>query len=271
VKTYKVKKGDSLSRIAQKVLGSAAKWREIQNLNGIPDPTQIKVGQVLLLPEKPVPEKSTRTADVIITEEDGRVFYQYEEDSTKRFLGKLFKKGLYRVGSVTPEDFITQHRNRLVKLKMSKSEINAMLATAENEGNLDAINTWDNSFISVGMFQWTLGQKTAEGELPALVKLVQQNEPDAFEQYCGQFGVKPSAGTNQITGHLIHKGSKIDTVAEKEFFRSHSVAYRFAIAGTDERVNAVQIMHAVNRFDQFHFKPESKLGGFSVNQLLSSE
>lgn len=49
-RTYTVVRGDSLSRIAQRQLGSAGKWPEIAKANGLRDPNQLKVGQVLRLP-----------------------------------------------------------------------------------------------------------------------------------------------------------------------------------------------------------------------------
>ncbi len=271
MKTYKVKSGDTLGSIAFKKLGSSAKWREIAELNDLVNPNNISVGQVLVLPIMHAPESSTRTADVIIIEENDRVFYRYQNDPTKRFLGKKFRKGIFRTGTQNTEDFIQENPDLLAKLKISESEANALLATSENEGNLDAINTWDNSFMSFGMFQWTLGAKNNKGELPALAKLVKEKYPDAFEQFCGQFGLTVSADTDSNYGYLIYNNKKVDTASEKQFFRSNIVAYRFAAAGMDKRVNAVQILHAINRFNRFYFNNTSKLGGHTLYDLLSSE
>lgn len=49
-KRYTVKRGDTLSRIAQQELGTFSRWREIARLNNIRDPRTLKVGQVLRLP-----------------------------------------------------------------------------------------------------------------------------------------------------------------------------------------------------------------------------
>lgn len=49
-KTYTVRKGDTLSKIAAKVYGKASDWHRIADANGIRDPRHIKVGQVLKLP-----------------------------------------------------------------------------------------------------------------------------------------------------------------------------------------------------------------------------
>jgi LysM repeat protein len=47
---YVVKKGDTLSSIAAKLLGKASRWVEIARMNGIRDPKKIKVGQKLKVP-----------------------------------------------------------------------------------------------------------------------------------------------------------------------------------------------------------------------------
>ncbi|MBO9661731.1 LysM peptidoglycan-binding domain-containing protein [Dokdonella sp.] len=50
--TYTVAKGDSLSKIAKKVLGNANRWREIfdANRDQLDNPDLIQPGQVLKLP-----------------------------------------------------------------------------------------------------------------------------------------------------------------------------------------------------------------------------
>jgi len=52
-KTYVVKPGDSLSKIAKEQLGNASRWPEIFELNKdqIKDPNLIRVGQELKLPD----------------------------------------------------------------------------------------------------------------------------------------------------------------------------------------------------------------------------
>lgn len=271
MKTYKIKSGDTLGSIAFKQLGSTAKWREIAELNDIVNPNKIEVGQVLQLPIFSEPEASTQKSDVVIIDENPKIYYQYKNDPTKRYLGKKFRKGIFRGGSQNTETFIQENPALLSKLKISKSEVNALLATSENEGNLDAINTWDNSFMSFGMFQWTLGAGIAKGELPALIKLVKEKYPKAFDQFCGQFGLTVSADTNSTYGYLIYKNKKVNSATDKQFFRSNIVAYRFAAAGMDKRVCAIQILHAINRFNLFYFNNTNKFGGNTLFDLLSSE
>jgi nucleoid-associated protein YgaU len=49
-KRYVVGAGDTLSVIAKRLLGSAARWKEIADLNGIDDPARLKAGQELRIP-----------------------------------------------------------------------------------------------------------------------------------------------------------------------------------------------------------------------------
>ncbi|HEY1170163.1 MAG TPA: LysM domain-containing protein [Verrucomicrobiae bacterium] len=50
-RTYTVKSGDTLQRIAQRELGSAARWPDIARLNNLPPPHTIRLGQQLNLPD----------------------------------------------------------------------------------------------------------------------------------------------------------------------------------------------------------------------------
>lgn len=51
-KTYVVKAGDSLSRIAQELLGDANRWKEIYEANKatLKDPNLLSIGQQLVIP-----------------------------------------------------------------------------------------------------------------------------------------------------------------------------------------------------------------------------
>ena len=85
-----------------------------------------------------------------------------------------------RFSGVTPELRRRFRSFELRALGVTTSEVNLMIAVAENEGRLDAINTWDNAFLSFGMFQWTLGTGGNQGELPALLRRLQNEDPAAF-------------------------------------------------------------------------------------------
>jgi hypothetical protein len=50
VRTYTVKAGDTLSKIAQSFYGDASQWTRIAEANDLPDPDRISVGQRLVIP-----------------------------------------------------------------------------------------------------------------------------------------------------------------------------------------------------------------------------
>lgn len=273
--TYTVKSGDSLSAIAIKIYGDANKWRELADLNNIADPSKIRIGQVLnLIPKQGIvtgTDKALGTDTAEISVDSKTVYYRFKGTTEKIFLGSRYKLGISRLGSFNTEKFIAGNASLLTALKLSKSEINTLLATSQNEGNLDSINTWDNSFLSCGMFQWTLGQRTDPGELPALLKVIKEKQPEAFKTYFGDFGIGLSSSTDSRTGFLTLNNTIQNTVSRKSAFRNNIWALRFALAGKDPAICSAQVLHAINRFDTFYFTPYSDFDGFTINEMLSSE
>ena len=84
-----------------------------------------------------------------------------------------------------------------------------MIDVSENEGNLDAINTWDNAFMTFGMLQWTIGTKNSKGELPALLKMIKDADGDVFEEYYSRHGIDVTPGTSDTYGHLVLNGQNV--------------------------------------------------------------
>jgi len=277
---YIVSPGDTLSKIATSKLGSAGKWRIIAELNGIINPGRIRVGQHLQLPEAvaEVPSvvntsqgvKAVSQERVRISVENKVVYATLLAKPAKIFVGRLHRKGLYRIGLQEPETFIANHREKLQEVDLTDSEMNVIFAVSENEGNLDAVNTWDNQFISFGMFQWTAGGAGKTGELPALLKIVKDEYPDDFQHYWGQFGLDV-VDVGSKTGWFSYRGGKLFSAADKAMLREHIWAYRFARAGADIEVQAVQILHAVNRINHFYMVKSAKLDGYALGDLITSE
>jgi LysM repeat protein len=277
---YIVKPGDTLSKIATGKLGAAGQWRVIAELNGIINPNRIRVGQRLQLPgsvtEVPSVVNTSEGVQAVskdrvrISAEGNVVYATLIAKPEKIFVGRLHRKGLYRVGLHDPENYIANHRIKLQEVNLTDSEMNVIFATSENEGNLDAVNTWDNQFLSFGMFQWTAGGAGKPGELPALLKIIKDSYPDNFQHYWGQFGLDVVDVGNK-TGWFSYRGEKLVSAADKSILREHIWAYRFARAGADIEVQAAQIRHAVNRIKQFYFVSSSKLNGYSLADLITSE
>ncbi len=186
---------------------------------------------------------------------------------------RKFRLGLYTTGKQKPADFVKSHADELRVLKITQSEINVMIAVAENEGNLDAINTWDSAFLSFGLFQWTAGQGSARGELPALLARIKNEDRDLFDKYCGQHGLDVVEVTpGLVYGYFSLRGTKIKTPTAKEQLRQAPWAFYFWLAGQDPAVQSMEIKHALGRLDQFYDTDRYKVNNrYRVSDLVTSE
>lgn len=185
--------------------------------------------------------------------------------------------GYYNNGELDPRNFIEKHWDDYFRESgLSNSARKAILAVSLNEGKLDAINTWDGAFLSFGMFQWTLGVGSGVpegmGELPALLLKIKQQQPEAFQEYFGRFGIDIYENRTGTTyGFITLKGNVIGTHSEKEQFRSPEWGFRFWHAGQDPRIQAVEVDHALSRLNNFYWKERSELKGHTLAQLINSE
>lgn len=183
---------------------------------------------------------------------------------------KGFKRGYYTVGQQLALDFIDKHKALLANLNLTDSSIKVIQSVSDNEGNLDAINTWDNSFLTFGMFQWALGAKGNSGELPALLKKIKIQQPDLYHHFFGQFNLDVTSTTGPVYGHFLLKDKKIDTVSEKNEFRTAGWGYRFWLAGQHPDIQAIQIEHAIGRLKTFYWK-KPKGWNNKMSEVVTSE
>src|SRR6185436_1575219 len=108
--------------------------------------------------------------------------------------GQKHLLGIFNNGSTSILDFV--QANPTVFANLSPSRLRVMSAVSVNEGKLEAINTWDNAFLTFGCFQWTVGADNGDGELPAMVNHLKQSNPVAFDQLLGQFGLDVASVNN---------------------------------------------------------------------------
>lgn len=182
-----------------------------------------------------------------------------------------FYPGIATIGNDRPADFITTHRTALHDMGLSDSAIRVIMPVSANEGNLDAINTWDNAFLTFGMLQWTIGTENGGGELPALLQRIKNRFPNTFQDYYGRYGID-LADTNQTSGFLTLNGQKIQTPEQKAQFRELTWAFRFWKAGLDAKVQMVQIEHTLDRINSFiEHKSYRPLDKFFIGDLITSE
>ena len=186
---------------------------------------------------------------------------------------KKFKLGVYTVGAHRPADFIEKNPDLLRKIGLSDSLMNIIAAVSKNEGNLDAINTWDDSYLTFGMFQWTIGQAAGKGELPAMISKVKEADPALFDKYFGQHGLDISAehATDKVYGYFTLDNKLVDQPARKEWLRADQWATRFWESGKDPLVQAVQVEHSASRLRSFYWKPGKAGNMHSLSDLVTSE
>ncbi len=199
----------------------------------------------------------------------GKGYVRVSDGTKEKVFGK-FKRGLFTRGDVTPLSFVTANKSALQKLGFTDSAINVMISVSENEGNLDAINTWDNAYLSFGMFQWTAGVKTDKGELAALLKRVKDQDAALFKQYYGRHGIDVTQ-TNETYGYLVLNGKRLDSPASKTPLRAPSWAFYFWLAGQDTGIQAIETQHALARLNTFYTRDSYKVGKYYVSDLVTSE
>ena len=150
-----------------------------------------------------------------------------------------------------------------------------MRAVSENEGMLEAVNSYDNAFMSFGPFQWTAGTGSAGGELADLLDRLKTSKPAAFNEYFGKIGLDLKIGPPKPgalrTGFLVLDGQALNTPTRKSVLRKPIWGYRFWRAGHDTDVRACEIEHAMARIDVFYRGARSVLGGKAVSDFITSE
>jgi hypothetical protein len=186
---------------------------------------------------------------------------------------KRFRKGVFTSGSTSIAQFVQAHRAAFPGV--SASLLRVMEAVSANEGKLEAVNTWDDAFMTFGAFQWTAGTNGARGELAALLDRLKAGHADVFDTLFGRHGldvanVTSSPGTTPV-GALVLEGVKLDTAAKKERLRTLDWAYRFWLAGHDDALRVVQIEHAMDRLGIFYRSAKHEIAGRPIADYVTSE
>jgi hypothetical protein len=129
-------------------------------------------------------------------------------------------------------------------------------SVSENEGHIEAINTYDNSFLSCGIFQWTAGAGAGAGELPGLLDLVRMRSAATFAAYFGSVGLDVAMNAAPAgalrTGFFVLNGQKLNSATLKAQLRDNLWAYRFWRAAHDPQVRRAQVALAMSRVDAFY-------------------
>ena len=179
--------------------------------------------------------------------------------------GKPFARqsgaGFYSPGVTTLDAWLATHP---VVDSVSASSIRVIAAVSQNEGRLEAVNSYDNAHLSFGLLQWTAGPDDETGEIYGLLSLLKSTSPAAFDDGFGQFGLDISGNH----GYLALGGVSLETSAAKDVLRNKDWAYRFWRAGFSPNMRAAELQLATQRIGQF---TGAVVNGFPLNAWLSSE
>ncbi len=128
-------------------------------------------------------------------------------------------------------------------------EKRAICEVVFNEARVfEALNTYDNAFLSVGLFQWTLGPTPDPAELAGICSVLAAAD---FARLFGQWGLALTSVTGKLDSSLFTGQFSLDgtvlTQDVKAEFRSFHWAYRFFIASQDPVFRQTQYRNALSR------------------------
>lgn len=153
--------------------------------------------------------------------------------------------------------------------------LHVLHAVVQNEGSLDAVNAYDNAFLSFGILQWTAGTASEKGELAAFLSHVKDRHPAFFQKYFGAVGLDVTGivgGDNfPACGHLVLHGQRLDRPEKKEILRQADWVYRFWKAGHDPILQRAEVDYALARVNIFYRNPAKKIMGRFVAEYVGSE
>jgi hypothetical protein len=153
-------------------------------------------------------------------------------------------------------------------VRATDSQKRVVRAMSVNEGGMEAVNSYDDNFLSFGVFQWTAGGGDAVGELPALLSRFKQEDAAAYADCFGNAGLDPVVHENAATGFFTLDGTELRTAAAKAPLRTMSWAYRFWRAGHHPALRACEAELAVSRIGLFY---DSEVAGRPIRQWMTSE
>jgi hypothetical protein len=188
--------------------------------------------------------------------------------------GRRSGPGIFNIGQTSIGQFVQSHGGLFAGL--SPSRLHVMQAVSENEGRLEAINTFDNAFLTFGAFQWTVGVGNAAGELPSLVARLKRVDAAVFADLLGRFGLDVASVSSPPgqppTGFLSLNGVAVKTAADKEHkLRTLEMAFRFFKSGQNDTMRRVEIEHAASRIDLFYRDAGHRVNGRFVADFVTSE
>jgi hypothetical protein len=124
---------------------------------------------------------------------------------------------------------------------VSASDKKIMLGIASREGGFASINTYDNGYVTWGFNGWTTG-KDGDGDLMPVLARAKREEPAAFEERFGKYGIDVDDGKLTVTqagGNVLRGAAAVDALRTDP-----KLAAVFGAAGTDPKLQNVQVEQA---------------------------
>lgn len=203
---YRVKPGDTLSKIAKTVYDDATLYTLIQKANGLDDPNKIYVDQTLIIPDKPepaaeVPDETTSSETVLTVALLRQIMPNITAANAEKYVEPL-ASAMSEVNIDTPlrqAHFIAQiaHESgsfRYVEenLNYSESALNAVFGKYFNAGNPAADYARQPEKIANCVYADRMGngdQGSGEGwkfRGRGLIQLTGKSNYEAFADFCDQ-------------------------------------------------------------------------------------
>ncbi|MCK6508490.1 LysM peptidoglycan-binding domain-containing protein [Myxococcota bacterium] len=151
-------------------------------------------------------------------------------------------------------------------LGMTEQQMHAALAPTNNEGRMDAINTYDSGAISYGMFQWT-----ARYEMQNLLGKMKEINPNEFQQYFGKYGFDVQRGPNgnvlSYNGQVVNAENvgQVLLSSQQEVDKMERIFYN---ARNSDAMQQAQWGLAKDRLDQIQSIRTNN--GYTIGDYVSS-
>lgn len=205
----------------------------------IPDSLFLRVGNPPSFAEAVAPMQHT------ISFEDGDI-YSYIDNTliTPTYAYYRFKKGVATPGTSLTE---TERSDLFNSAGLNETEQRVMLAVSKLEGSMDAINTYDTGFVSIGFIQFITGEDGRHSLCDVLAR-EKQDRPDDFFRDFHRYGIDltpdgiiavidPTTGAELVGKDAVYKlieDKRLIAVFQKAGRKSHSFRVaQIQVAKTD--------------------------------------
>jgi len=169
-----------------------------------------------------------------------------------KWVNQSARFGIVEIGLVSVRAAVSFYWALLQSEQWKDSQVGVLEAVSPNEGNLDAVNTWDGAYLSIGILQWALYALERTGELAGFLMFLERSEPARFKEYFTRHGigfcdVAISPGDNIPRGIVSVDGAPMNEAANKAVMRDYKWSAVFRQAQLDVLVQLAQLRYAYER------------------------